>query len=407
VLAGLAVCYRPDIAVAVALAIGVAGWRDRRAALRPLTLGLAAGVLPLVVHVAIAGIGPSIEGMVLDPIVELRPGRRLPAPPPWNEPQASLAILIEQYAPDWPLPAFNIYQQSYLWFWAMVVLGVGIPALTWWRRRRGDGRAETSGLLVAGVFAFGLLGQGLQRPDPTHLAWVTAASWPLLVPLVADALARTRRRPAWLSRWAGATACATVFALVLFLIPLSTFRPLDQLVRVGFGSRPPSEAVRNGDRRLYAATDADLVQAAVDDLARWSAPGEALIVGPYDLSRTVYNDTNLYWLFPDLEPGTYYVEMDPGVADDADSGLAGEVERADWVLLTTFWAGWWEPNESSKHGSNEPNEVLADRFCLAGTYGRSSSARPILLLLRNCGPGNGSGVSPTEITMDTPTDPPP
>ncbi len=51
------------------------------------------------------------------------------------------------------------------------------------------------------------------------------------------------------------------------------------------------------------------------------------MVGPVDLSRTNYSDAFFYHLFPDLEVGTRYIEMDPGIADAEDSGLADEVAR--------------------------------------------------------------------------------
>ena len=56
-------------------------------------------------------------------------------------------------------------------------------------------------------------------------------------------------------------------------------------------------------------------------------PGDRLIVGPGDLRKTPYSEAFLYYLLPELVPGTRYIEMDPGVANAADSGLADEVAR--------------------------------------------------------------------------------
>ena len=71
-----------------------------------------------------------------------------------------------------------------------------------------------------------------------------------------------------------------------------------------------------------------------------------MFVGPGDLSRTVYADTYVYWLFPELETSTYYIEMDPGLADAEGSGMAEDIASADFVVLTNTWGGWTEPNAS-------------------------------------------------------------
>ncbi|MEZ5373075.1 MAG: hypothetical protein R2704_10105 [Microthrixaceae bacterium] len=100
-----------------------------------------------------------------------------------------------------------------------------------------------------------------------------------------------------------------------------------------------------------------------------SSPGERLLVGPSDLSRTPYSDAYWYYIFGDLEPATRYIEMDPGIADAPDSGLPDEVASADWVILSHVWDDWSEANTSVESGSNEPNEVLAERFCEYRSYG--------------------------------------
>jgi hypothetical protein len=44
------------------------------------------------------------------------------------------------------------------------------------------------------------------------------------------------------------------------------------------------------------------------------------------------------------------------------------VASADWVLLTGFWDGWYEPNASIEYGSDGPNQVLRDQFCEVSSY---------------------------------------
>ena len=76
----------------------------------------------------------------------------------------------------------------------------------------------------------------------------------------------------------------------------------------------------------------------------------------------------IYWLFPELEPATYYIEMDPGLANAPGSSLASDVASADWVVLTGLWSGWLEPNASLDYGPDTPNQVIRDHFCEAGSY---------------------------------------
>ena len=94
--------------------------------------------------------------------------------------------------------------------------------------------------------------------------------------------------------------------------------------------------------------------------------------------------SDLYHLFPELEPATYFIEMDPGLADRVGSSLADDVESADWLLLTNFWTGWFEPNASIRFGSTAPDAVVARSFCLAGNYSDG-----LVLLFRHCAEGDG------------------
>jgi hypothetical membrane protein len=405
---GLALSFRPDIVIAVGAVLAYAGWRDRRLAWKPVACGASIGLIPMWVHLAMAGLGPSFEGMVLDPVFELRPGRELPSPPSLDKIDGSLLRVVEFFPPWWDVPALGASKQLFLWFWGMILAAVVVPVYAWWRRRKGDRRNELVVLLTAGLFAVGILGQGVQRPDSTHLAWVTIASWPLLVPLFTEIIGRWRQRARSDSIVARAgfapTAAFGAVAVLMFVVaPFYTYRPYVLHTRVAVGALPdPYRVERNGREFYFGAPDAaSTLQAAMDDLDEWSKPGEKLIVGPYDLSRTYYNESFVYWMFPELEPGTYFIEMDPGVADAEDSGLADEVAGADWILLTKYWSDWNEPNISSEHRSQAPNEVIADSFCLVGRY--DGIDKPALVTLyHRCGSGNGVGISPAEVDGTTP-----
>ena len=394
-LAGFALSFRPDLVVALGLAHAVVLWRVRAwrtPLLGPALLGLVIGATPMWVHLAVAGIGPSWRGMVAEPVRDLRPGRELPRPPSFDKVDGALQAVVEGPldAPWWRFPALSANHQLFFWFWLVVVLALGVPLATWLLvRRHGPSPARTA-LFVGSLFGLGMLGQAMQRPDSTHLAWGSCITFALLVPLLHEVL--TVWRPQMPALRLDLAAGALV-ALALFVVcPFYTYRTYLLYSRMSVGDRPPGFEVSRDDRRFYFGNEPlqRASQAAVDELAASSAPGERLLVGPADLSRTIYSDVAFYFLFPELAPATYFIEMDPGLADREGSSLAADVASADWVLLTNFWTGWYEPNASSEFGSDAPNQVVADQFCLVGNYEDA-----LVLLYRRC--AQGDGVSPAGI----------
>ena len=151
--------------------------------------------------------------------------------------------------------------------------------------------------------------------------------------------------------------------------------------RVTVGDLPPALEVERNGRRFYMGDTPPwrATAAAIETLDELAQPGERLFVGPADLRRTWYSDTFFYYLFPELTPATYFMEMDPGIANAEDSPLADEVASADWVLLTNFWAGWREPNTAMEYGSDAPNEVVRSQFCLVESF-----EDDLVLLYRRC-----------------------
>jgi hypothetical protein len=240
--------------------------------------------------------------------------------------------------------------------------------VTVWQRRRGwrDGRATV--LLVVTLVSVGILPQALQRPDSTHLTWVTCVSWPFAVIAVIEVAQRLR--PSLTMRRAVAAGGAFTLVLTYTVTALFTFRHYLLHTRAAYGLVPSTFEVSRSDRNFYfgAPRAALASQQVVDDLDGLARPGDRLFVGPVDLSRTWYSDAVFYWLFPEMEPATYFIEMDPGLANAAGSRLADDLASADFVVLTAFWAGWNEPNASMDFGSPVPNEVLAERFCQYRQY---------------------------------------
>ena len=389
VLAGAALSFRPDIVLAVVASLLAAGWVDRRIATRPVVVGGLVGLLPMWVHLVVAGPGPVVQGILIDPVVELRPGRELPSPPSFGELDGALQAIAEAVPPWYPLPAPAASHQLFFWFFAVIAVAVAVPLGAWlMRRRRPDVRLDL--LFAAGVFGLGIFPQAIQRPDSTHLAWVSMVSWPLLVALLAHVvLLRTSPGP---SRRPAVVAGAAVVALMLVVTPFYTFRYYALHTRVSVGDLPlPFLVEREGKRFWFGNPEvANALNEMLPVLDELSDPGDRLIVGTADLSRTVYSDVSIYFLFPELEPGTYYVEMDPGLADTAGSGLAEDVEQADFLVLTNFWSGWLEPNTSTRRQSQEANQAVRDGFCLVDRYEDN-----LLLLFERC--EGGGGVSGADI----------
>lgn len=385
---GAALLFRPDLVLGVGLALLALGWRRwRRGLLAPLAAGLALGVAPILVHLATAGLGPSFEGMFLQPVFDLRGGRTLPLPPVWSRADGALQAVAQLREVAWPFPMVTTgnglpWPQAALWFWALplgaaAVLATGVVAV---RRAPEVPRSRT--LLVVGALGVGLLPQALQRPDTTHLAWVSCVSLVFLpVACVQWAewwVARRGRGPHGrrprLPRFAVRTAVVVAPLLaVVALIPAYTARTWTDLTRQNLEGEPFGWAVRNGDRTFYlgSAEIAAGAQAVVDEIQPRLRPGERLLVGPADLRQTPYSDAYLYFLLPQATPGTRYIEMDPGIANAPDSGLAEEVATSDWLVLSHVWDDWDEPNDSRIVGSDAPNEVVRERFCPVGDQGPS------------------------------------
>ena len=343
-------------------------WRRRRPLLRRFVLGAAVGLLPMWVHLARAGVGPSVQGMLLDPVFKLRGGRTLPRPPSWDHLDGALQVIAEKFPPWWGFPSLSAPKQLVIWFWLVPTLALTLLAVAWWTRRRHPAAEGGRVLLAGALFSLGIVQQGFQRPDSAHFAWVTCISLALAPGAAMEVLARVR--PRWRSGRRAVVVGAGLLATYLTVMPFFSLRIYALHARQSLGQLPPGLLVQRGDRRFYLG-DLPPWRAStqlIADLDAQAKPGERLLVGPVDLRQTVYSDAMFYYLFPELEPATPFIEMDPGVANAPDSGLADDVASADWLILTRFWAGWIEPNDSIVFGPDEPNQIVEERFCLVGSY---------------------------------------
>ena len=90
-----ALLFRLDLVVAVVLGALAATAGLGAAFKKRYALGLGIGLLAYVVQLATAGPYNTFKGMVLDPVVYLRGGRRLPIPPSWDHLDGPLQEAVE------------------------------------------------------------------------------------------------------------------------------------------------------------------------------------------------------------------------------------------------------------------------------------------------------------------------
>jgi hypothetical protein len=158
---------------------------------------------------------------------------------------------------------------------------------------------------------------------------------------------------------------------MILLIPFYTARPYSDYAGQTFDNHRLARKIERKGRVFYygrpdVAAAAKQLLAKIDEVG---TKGQRLLVGTTDLRKTPYSDAYLYYLLPEYRPGTYYIEMDPGVANRKGSKLAHDVATSDVVILSSVWNDWSEPNDSRKVGSDVPNQVLHRHFVEVGSYG--------------------------------------
>jgi hypothetical protein len=368
-LAGLALLYRADLVVALALAAAVLlPTFDRRRRLVAVAGAVVTGVVPYLIHIAMAGVGPVVQGMLTDTLRRLRPGRSLPVPPP-----AHLTAWLDQSAPTPPpsriVPNTPGATQLRVFFWATaaalaVLLAVAVVVLLVRRAHR-----ETPRLAAVGLFTVCLVPQMLQRADATHVRFVAFAALPL-APIWAVAL--WSMFDAKVPRAVAAPEAVLVAALLTVVFaPYYTARLASVDGRFGLGLRHVANVGAHG--RHFPVIDPlrSDAQGVLDLVARIAPSHGTVFVGPQELRLANYSDSFLYWLlYPRLKPVSFYLESNPGIVNAPDSDLATDLRKADVAILSSEYDNWDEPNPSRKLGPSAPNRVIRDDFCQAGEVGR-------------------------------------
>jgi hypothetical protein len=381
VLSGVAILYRPDLVIAVGLGLLAAWWgTDARFKVR-LVLGGLVAVVGYAVQFALAGPGTAFKGIVLQPIFDLRGGRKLPIPPPWGHLdgflQRSGAIVPWHY----PLPALHTSSQLTIWFFGLLAAVVFLVVVAIWAVRRDRTRFQARVLLAGALFSVGMVPQSMQRVDSAHFGWVTCVSFALL-PLAVLELLRARV-PSWRIGLSSVVSGAAVLVVLVVVVPQFTSWAYANFVAQTFGRHRLAHRIeRNGRVFYYGRPEvATAAQQLLDQVPKVAKPGDRLFVGTTDLRKTPLSDAYLYYMLPEYPPATRYIEMDPGVANAKNSGLASDLRSANVAILSGVWNDWSEPNDSRKFGSDAPNHVLVRDFCLVASYGQNRTGGALYQLL--------------------------
>ena len=347
--AGIALLFRADLVLALALGLGPLVHAAGRESARRFLCGLSVGAAGYAAHLLVAGPSAVFEGMIVDPILRLRPGRRLPIPPSWHE-------SAEYFARDHPmqgqetLPGLDHPAQLAALFWIVLVAA----AATVWMARR----ARNGPLLAFALFAVGTLPQLLQRPSHNHVRFVAI----LILPALAVALACR-------FRWRAASGLGAV----IIIVALIAVAP-HHIGRAGYRTflDRPDDIVASNEGRAIPIDDqqaAAEIEGILIALGTVAAPGDRVFVGPELLARTNYSDTYLYHLMPEYEPGSYHLQMNPGLANRTGGRLARDIAESDWLILTSRFDEWYEPNDSVKDGDLRADAVVESSFCPIETVG--------------------------------------
>ena len=247
-----------------------------------------------------------------------------------------------------------------------VVAAVGFVALGAVLWRRGD-RASGPLLVGVGLISCALVPLTVFRADPLHVRPFALVPLSLLPAVALLAVGRL----SWVGQ-RGRAAMSLVVAAASVL-PLFYFYDADTKLQRARDLR----GIRTAERGFYDDDSAG-ARHVVERLRTLARPRDRLFVGMKDLRRAEYGPSFMYFLLRDLEPASYYMELNPGTANREGSGLAAELRRADWLILTTEYDF---RRESTELGPNEPNEVVRDSFCPrfeSGGYYLYGRCRPLV-----------------------------
>ena len=313
--------------------------------------------------------GRRVRGMFVDPVFHLRAGRELPRPPSWSHLDGALQAIAETEPPWWPLPHLAASNALFLWFVAMLVSTVAVPGVRacggagatarrarrrcWWSRSSRSGSCPKRCSAPTPRTSRG------SRASRGRSQW----SWsPKLRTSVRPRIGAGRALAIGGALRARPHVHADIAVHVPLLPPAHAGEPRPRAGGVRGRARRPPLLLRIGaeprsPRRRPSTTSTG-----------WSSPATACSSGRRTCAAPGTATRCSTGCSRRLTPATYFMEMDPGLANAPGSRLADDLASADCVILTSFWDGWREPNTSMDFGSNVPNEIIERHFCQWNSY---------------------------------------
>ena len=348
ILAGLALLYRADLILVIAVGFGWYIWQSRKEHRAAAIKGLALGTSPYLIHIFTAGPRAIVEGMFIDPVIRLRPGRSLPVPPKWNDSSDFFARLDDLTTASNPGLGLGHASQLSLLFWMLVIAAVISLILAW--------RSKRTPLIAFSLFSVAAVPQLLQRPSPNHIRFVGVIIFTSLLINVASSLKK---------RASGVLVSAAIFSILVIVAPYHFGKAFGDVYHQLFTSEE-AITLEHGGRSISVEEDSyrQEVESLFKELDSVARTGESVFIGPVDLTKTNYSETWLYHLLPDYVPASYHLEMNPGLANRDDGHLAKDIRDANWLILSSRFDGWNEPNSSVDSGSFEAGKVVQEQFCL-------------------------------------------
>ena len=300
VLAGLATCWRFEMAVMVLAAVPIL-WRDPR--WHRYLAGGVIGAIPTAVHLAVAGQATwrNLDRMGLN---------------------AQVAV--------------SLLRPSVVVLAALLALaGVGMIAFA--ARRRDRASASSA------IFVVLLLPQAFQRVDFVHVVVMTGC---VVFPLALAPVFALLRRAAP----GGLVAVAMGSALLAMCVEA--------------GLTPSSAVVRHDGRTLYMSPSSKpSVEGLLDAITEHVEPGSRLFIGSTDMSVPTGTAISLYQLLPEYRNDFYYIELPGGVAEKRGSPLVADIESADALILTRHNPNMRSLFPNFGSGVEDANRAVEKGFC--------------------------------------------
>ena len=251
--------------------------------------------------------------------------------------------------------------------------------------------------MALALLACGLLPQAVQRADTAHPSWVSCVPFGLLAGVhrrdpaparlgLSDA--RGRGAPPPVVAGCG-SAEPTGPARHAAGRPAYTYRWYADYVGQSFGHDRGVANISHRGRAFYygRAAVADAAEAVMADVEAISEPGDSLIVGTGDLRKTPYSEAFFTSCCRSSTRGRLHRDG-PGVANCRRLGPGGRAARRRRRDPVDGLRRLGRAEHVAGPGSDEPNKVIDDEFCLHDEYGTNKGfdgvLRPIYQLYLRC-----------------------